>query len=106
MILVNTETIPGYKIMDVKGIAKGNVVRAKNVGKDLVSSFRNVVGGEMTEYTELMTDSRQRAMQRMVENAENQEADAVVNVRFETSQISSGAAELLAYGTAVAIEET
>ncbi|GAA0440845.1 YbjQ family protein [Lentibacillus halophilus] len=105
MILVNTESIPGCEITEVKGIAKGNVVRAKNVGKDLVSSFRNVVGGEMTEYTELMTDSRQRAMQRMVEDAESQEADAVVNVRFETSQISSGAAELLAYGTAVTIKE-
>ncbi|WP_163970374.1 YbjQ family protein [Oceanobacillus halotolerans] len=105
MILVNTETIPGYDIVEVKGMAKGNVVRAKHVGKDIVASLRNVVGGEVKEYTEMMTESRQRAMQRMVEDAEKAGANAVVNVRFVTSQVTNGAAELLAYGTAVVAEK-
>lgn len=105
MILVNTETIAGYEVTEVKGMARGNVVQAKNIGKDLVSSFRNVVGGEMKEYTEMLTESRQKATQRMVKDAENLGADAVINVRFVTSQVASGAAELLAYGTAVNIEK-
>lgn len=105
MMLVNTETIPGYEITDVKGMAKGNVVRAKHIGKDFVASFRNIVGGEVKEYTEMLTESRQRATERMVKEAENLGADAVVNVRFVTSQIASGAAELLVYGTAVSIQK-
>lgn len=105
MILVNTETIPGYEIVEVKGMAKGNVVRAKHVGKDIVASFRNIVGGEMKEYTEMLTDARQIATQRMVSDAESLGADAVVNVRFVTAQVAQGAAELLAYGTAVTIEK-
>lgn len=104
MILVNTETVPGYEITGVEGMVRGNVVQAKNIGKDLVSGFRNVVGGEMTEYTEMLTESRQKATQRMVEEAEKAGADAVVNVRFVTSQVANGAAELLAYGTAVHIK--
>ncbi|WP_164670757.1 YbjQ family protein [Virgibacillus doumboii] len=106
MILVNTETIPGYEITEVKGMAKGNVVRAKHVGKDIVAGLRNIVGGEVTEYTEMMTDSRQRAVQRMVEDAEKMGADAVVNIRFMTAQVAAGAAELLAYGTAVTVRKS
>lgn len=104
MMLVNTENIPGHEITDVKGMVKGNVVRAKHIGKDFVAGFRNIVGGEVKEYTEMLTDSRQRATERMVKEAENLGADAVVNVRFVTSQIANGAAELLAYGTAVSIQ--
>ncbi|WP_010532240.1 YbjQ family protein [Lentibacillus jeotgali] len=105
MILVNTETVPGYKITEVQGMVRGNIVQAKNIGKDLVSSFRNVVGGEMKEYTEMLTESRQKATQQMVQEAEKLGAGAVVNVRFVTSQVASGAAELLAYGTAVNIQK-
>ncbi|MFB4169641.1 YbjQ family protein [Virgibacillus sp. JSM 102003] len=105
MMLVNTETIPGYEITDVKGMVKGNVVRAKHIGKDFVAGFRNIVGGEVKEYTEMLTESRQRATERMVKEAENSGADAVVNVRFVTSQIANGAAELLVYGTAVSIQK-
>ncbi|ENH96226.1 hypothetical protein J416_12002 [Gracilibacillus halophilus YIM-C55.5] len=101
MILVNTETVPGHEITEVEGMVRGNIVQAKNIGKDLVSSLRNVVGGEMTEYTELLTESRQKATHRMVEEAEKLGADAVVNCRFVTSQVANGAAELLVYGTAV-----
>lgn len=106
MILVNTETVPGYDITEVKGIAKGNTVRAKNIGKDLTALFRNIVGGDVKEYTDMLTDSRKRATQAMVKDAESQNADAVVNIRFTTSQISGGAAELLAYGTAVKLKES
>ena len=105
MMLVNTETIPGYGITEVKGMAKGNVVRAKHIGKDIVAGLRNIVGGEMTEYTEMMTEARQRATQRMVEDAEKMGADAIINVRFVTAQVANGAAELLAYGTAVTIRK-
>ncbi|GAA0430688.1 YbjQ family protein [Lentibacillus halophilus] len=105
MILVNTETVPGSDITEVHGMVRGNIVQAKNVGKDLVAGFRNVVGGEMKEYTEMLTESRQKATQRMVQEAEKLEADAVVNVRFVTSQVASGAAELLVYGTAVNIQK-
>ncbi|QKY71027.1 YbjQ family protein [Lentibacillus sp. CBA3610] len=105
MMLANTETIPGYEITEFKGLARGNVVRAKNIGKDIVAGLRNVVGGEVTEYTEMLTESRQRAIQRMVQHAEELGADAVVNIRFVTSQVASGAAELLAYGTAVKVQK-
>ncbi|WP_163537485.1 YbjQ family protein [Gracilibacillus sp. YIM 98692] len=105
MILVNTETVPGYEITEVKGMVRGNIVQAKNIGKDFVASLRNVIGGEMKEYTELLTESRQMATHRMVEKAKEMDADAVVNVRFVTSQVANGAAELLVYGTAVRLEK-
>ncbi len=105
MLVINTETIPGKEISEVLGIVRGNTVRAKWFGKDLIAGLRNLVGGELKEYTEMLTESREQAMKRMIEEAEAMGGDAVINVRFVTSQISQGAAELLAYGTAVKLKK-
>lgn len=104
MILSNTETIPGRKITEFYGVVTGNTVRAKHIGRDIMAGLKNVVGGELAGYTELLQDSRQEATERMVAQAESMGANAVVNVRFATSSISQGAAELFAYGTAVRVE--
>lgn len=104
MIIVNTETIPGYVIRAVRGIVQGNTVRAKHVGRDIAASFKNIVGGELKGYTELLTESRREAMQRMIDQANQLGANAIVNVRFSTSSVTAGAAELYAYGTAVIVE--
>ena len=104
MIVVNTETIPGYRISEIKGIVQGNTVRAKHAGRDIAASFKNLVGGELKGYTELLTESRREAMQRMLAQAEQLGANAVVNVRFTTSAVTAGAAELYAYGTAVVVD--
>ena len=101
MIVVNTETIPGYRISEIKGIVQGNTVRAKHAGRDIAASFKNLVGGELKGYTELLTESRREAIQRMLAQAQQLGANAVVNVRFTTSAVTAGAAELYAYGTAV-----
>ena len=103
MIIVNTETIPGKRIVEVKGLVQGNTVRAKNVGRDIAASFKNLVGGELKGYTELLVESRREAVARMISQAEQLQANAIVNVRFATSSITSGAAELYAYGTAVTV---
>jgi uncharacterized protein YbjQ (UPF0145 family) len=105
MIVVNTETIPGYTIADFKGLVQGNTVRAKHVGRDIAASFKNLVGGELQGYTELLIESRREALSRMLAQAEQLGANAVVNVRFATSSITAGAAELYAYGTAVIAEK-
>ncbi len=104
MIVINTETIPGYRISQVKGIVQGNTVRAKHVGRDIAASFKNLVGGELKGYTELLTEARREALERMLAQAEQLGANAVVNVRFSTSAVTQGAAELFAYGTAVIAE--
>jgi len=104
MIVVNTETIPGYRISGYKGLVQGNTVRAKHMGRDIAAGFKNLVGGELKGYTELLTEARRSAIERMVGQAEELGADAVVNVRFSTSAVTQGASELYAYGTAVAIE--
>ena len=101
MIVVNTETIPGMRIVEFKGLVQGNTVRAKHVGRDIAASFKNLVGGELKGYTELLVESRREALARMIAQAEELHANAVVNVRFATSSITAGAAELYAYGTAV-----
>ena len=101
MIVANTETIAGYRITEVKGLVQGNTVRAKHAGRYIAAGFKNLVGGELTGYTELLTDSRRQAMERMLAQAEQLGANAVVNVRFTTSAVTAGAAELYAYGTAV-----
>ncbi len=101
MIVVNTETIPGREITQSLGIVQGNVVRAKHMGRDIAAGMKNLVGGELKGYTELLTDARRWAMTRMLEPATERGADAVVNVRFSTSAITQGAAELYVYGTAV-----
>ncbi len=105
MIIVTTDSIPGYRITDTMGIARGNTIRAKHIGKDILAGLRMLVGGEIKEYTAMLTEARNAALQRMEWDAQNLGADAVVNVRFVTSQVMSGAAELLAYGTAVKLEK-
>ena len=103
MQLVSTETIPGRTILECFGLVSGNTVRAKHVGRDIMAGFKNLVGGELTGYTELLAESRQEAMYRMTQQAEAMGANAIVNVRFATSSLSQGAAELYFYGTAVRI---
>lgn len=104
IIVANTETIAGYRVTEIKGLVQGNTVRAKHAGRDIAASFKNLVGGELKGYTELLTESRRQAMERMMAQAEQLQANAVVNVRFTTSAVTSGAAELYAYGTAVMVE--
>lgn len=106
MILVTTETIPGREIETALGLVRGNTVRAKHVGRDIMAALRNLVGGEVTEYSEMMTEARNEALNRMIAQAESQGADAVVGIRFVTAQIGAGTAELVAYGTAVRLRET
>ncbi len=103
MIIVTTDFIPGKEITEVLGMARGNTVRARAVGKDIMAMLRNVIGGEVTEYTKMIAESREQALDRMVENAKAMGANAVINVRFGTSMVMSGAAEILAYGTAVVV---
>ena len=103
MILSNTESIPGKQIAEFYGVVSGNTVRAKHVGRDIMAGLKNIVGGELAGYTELLQDSREEATQRMIKQAEAMGANAIVNVRFATSSISQGAAELFAYGTAVRV---
>jgi len=100
----NTETIPGKRIVQFYGVVTGSTVRAKHIGRDIMASFKNIVGGELKGYTELLTEARTDALERMTQQAESLGANAVVNVRFSTSSIAQGAAELFAYGTAVRVE--
>ena len=104
MILVNTETIPGCRIVAVHGLVQGNTVRSKHFGRDLAASLKNLIGGELVGYTELLSESRYEATNRMIEAAEALGANAVVNVRYATSSVAAGAAELYVYGTAVVVE--
>ncbi len=104
MILTNVNTVPGKKIIEHFGIVQGSTVRAKHVGRDIMASLKNLVGGELKGYTELLQDAREEAMQRMTEQARQSGANAVVNIRFATSSVAQGAAELFAYGTAVRVE--
>jgi uncharacterized protein YbjQ (UPF0145 family) len=104
MIVVNTETIPGYTIVELKGLVQGNTVRAKHVGRDIAASLKNIVGGELKGYSELLTESRRQAVERMLAQATQLGANAVLNVRFCTSAITAGAAELYAYGTAAIVQ--
>ena len=104
MILATLNNIPGKQIKESLGLVRGNTIRAKNIGKDIIAGFRNIVGGEIKEYTEALNEARGEAMERMLKNAEDLGADAIIGIRFTTSQIMSGAAELLVYGTAVKLE--
>ena len=101
MILITTNKIPGREIKETLGLVKGNTIRAKHIGKDILAGLRNIVGGEIKEYTEALNEARQEALKRMIKAAEELGADAIVGIRFTTSQIMGGAAELLVYGTAV-----
>ena len=104
MIVTNVETIPGKTIVEHYGIVQGSTVRAKHLGKDFLAGLKNLVGGELKGYTELLSEARDEALQRMIEQATQMGANAVVNVRFATSSVAQGAAELFAYGTAVKVE--
>lgn len=104
MILSNTETVPGKSIVEFFGIVSGSTVRAKHLGRDIMAGLKNIVGGELTGYTELLGEAREEAMARMVKQAESVGANAVVNIRFSTSSVAQGAAELFAYGTAVRVD--
>ncbi len=101
----NLETIPGTTILRHLGMVQGNTVRAKHVGRDILSGLKNIVGGELHAYTELLTESRQQSMDRMISQARELGANAVLNVRFSTSSVSPGASELYVYGTAVVVEQ-
>jgi uncharacterized protein YbjQ (UPF0145 family) len=101
LILTTTFEVPGREIGEVLGIVTGNTVRARHIGRDILAGLKNIVGGELQEYTEMLSDARKEALARMIKEAEKLNADAIIGVRFTTSQTMAGAAELLAYGTAV-----
>ncbi len=105
MLIVTTPTIEGHRIIEHLGLVRGSTIRAKHIGKDFLAGLRQIVGGEIKEYTEMLIEARNEAILRMETDAERMEANAVVNVRFVTAQVMTGAAELLAYGTAVKIEK-
>jgi len=105
MLLSNLEIVPGQRIVKHLGLVQGSTVRAKHAGKDFLAGIKNIFGGELMAYTELLQESREEAVQRMVQQAEAVGANAVVNIRFSTSSVTMGAAELFAYGTAVVLEE-
>jgi len=104
IITSTTDYIPGREVVEVIDIVRGSTVRARNIGRDIVAGFRNIVGGEITEYTMLLAESREQALDRMMADAERIGADAVINVRFMTSMVMQNAAEILAYGTAVKLK--
>jgi len=101
MTISTTDQLPGKEVVEVLGIARGSTVRARNIGRDFLAGLKNIVGGEIEEYTKLQAHSREQALQRMTDDAQQMGADAVINVRLATSVIMRGAAEILAYGTAV-----
>ena len=105
MLVVTSPDIPGKKIVKTLGIVKGNTIRARHIGKDILAAFKNIVGGEIQEYTKLMAESREQAIDRMIKSAEKMGANAIISTTTTTSVISQGAAELLVLGTAVVIED-
>ena len=104
MILTTTDTVPDKKVVQVLGIARGSTVRTRNVGRDIFAAIKHLIGGEISEYTKLQAESREESIQRMKEDAVNLGADAIINVRLTTSMVMQGAAEILAYGTAVKLK--
>jgi uncharacterized protein YbjQ (UPF0145 family) len=105
MILVNTDFIPGKRIVKVLGLVRGNTVRVRHIGRDIMAWLRNLVGGEVKEYTKMLAETREQSLDRMTEEAARLGANAIISIRFSTSMVMQGAAELLAYGTAVVIED-
>jgi uncharacterized protein YbjQ (UPF0145 family) len=101
MIITTTDRVPNKEITEILGIARGSTVRARNIGRDIFAGLKNIVGGEIDEYTKLLSQSREQAMQRMVNDGERMNADAIVNIRLTTSMVMDGTSEILAYGTAV-----
>jgi uncharacterized protein YbjQ (UPF0145 family) len=104
MIVVTTDSAPGRRVVEVMGLVRGNTIRARHVGRDIYAAFRNLAGGEVREYTKMLAESREQAIDRMLEEAERLGGDTVLGVRFTTSMIMSGAAEIMCYGTAVRTE--
>ncbi len=104
IIVSTTEHLPGYKIKKILGIVSGSVVRARHLGRDIMAALRNIAGGEIKEYTELLAEARNEALKRMIEKAKKMGANAIIGVRFATTAVMSGVAEILAYGTAVIVE--
>lgn len=104
MIVATTSEIPGYAIAKTHGLVRGNTIRARHAGKDILAVLRNLAGGEVREYTKMLAEAREQAIDRMLEEADTLGANAVVGVRFQTSMVMAGAAEMLCYGTAVTIE--
>jgi uncharacterized protein YbjQ (UPF0145 family) len=105
MIVTTTLEIPNKKIKEILGIARGSTIRSKHIGKDILAGLKQIIGGELTGYTEMMNEAREEALQRMIAHAMTLKADAIVNVRFESSEIMPGAAEMMAYGTAVTLKK-
>ncbi|NOZ58218.1 MAG: YbjQ family protein [Euryarchaeota archaeon] len=105
MLISTTHEIPGKRVVAILGVVMGSTVRARFIGRDIIAGIRNIIGGEVKEYTKMMEDAREEAIARMVARAEELRANAVVGVRFVTAQVAQGAAELLAYGTAVVVED-
>ena len=105
MILTNIDYVPGYAVAESVGLVKGSTIRAKHIGKDILSVFRMLVGGDLKEYGEMIVESRQLSTAKMVAEAEKLGANAIINIRFTTSNVMQGAAEILVYGTAVKIEK-
>lgn len=104
MIITTSEHIPNKEIVEILGISRGSTVRARNVGRDIFAGLKNIVGGEISEYTQLQAESREEAIERMKKDAVKMGADAIINVRFQSSMIMQGASEMLAYGTAVKLK--
>jgi uncharacterized protein YbjQ (UPF0145 family) len=104
MMLVTTDFVPGKEIKKILGLVRGNTIRARHIGRDISAALKNIVGGEIRDYTKMMAESREQAIDRMVEEAESLGANAIINVRFTTSMIMQSASEILAYGTAVIVE--
>jgi len=104
MIVITTFEIPGHRIVTTHGLVRGNTIRARHVGKDILAALRNLAGGEVREYTKMMAEAREQSIDRMLEEAETMGANAVIGVRFQTSMVQAGAAEMLCYGTAVTIQ--
>ena len=105
MIVVTTDSVAGKKVAKALGIVRGNTIRARHIGKDIKAIFRHIIGGEITDYTKLMAESREQALDRMVADAQRLGANAVISVRFATAMIMGGAAEILTYGTAAILED-
>jgi uncharacterized protein YbjQ (UPF0145 family) len=105
MLIATSDTIPGKRIVEVKGLVRGNTIRARHIGRDIMASLRNIAGGEIVEYTKMIAESREQAIDRMIDEAKERGANAIVALRFTTASMMENAAELLAYGTAVVVED-
>lgn len=104
MIITTTQQIPGKEVTEILGVARGGTVRARNVGRDIFAALKNIIGGEISEYTKLQAEAREEAMQRMIDDATKLGADAIIGVKLNASMITQGASEILAYGTAVKLK--